>query len=864
MGIEGKIAVLGTWGALAAAFVANPAHAALDGAMGGGLDGTDPGPWQGDATRSDPRDIVVFGWRDDGSFSDIAAEDELGERDIASYGRGTVGELLDDIGADLGQGEPVVLVNGKPVNGLGDVASLPTEAVARIQLLPSHVAVQFGQTPTRRVINVVVKPAFRQVTLTGDTAFAWAGGAARASAEAGYTRIRNGNRTTVSLRGRYEASLDEAARGIDTTLDAGIPYDLAGNVVGSPHGSEIDPALSAAAGAFVTVAGVPVGAANPGLTDFARLAGTANRTPLGSYRTLLPRVRQITGNVALHRNLSARTSLSASLRADLAEGLSRTGASAALFTVPASSPFSPFATDVLLARYFGPALEQLRRAGTVNAAATYNTTRGLWRFTATTNYAWRRTTTRSERGLDLTSLSDAIAAGSVNPFASGLSVAGAAMRSDRTINHAETASVQLQASGPFFRLPAGAARASIRLGASIDRNDGNALIGGIMRDTAYGRDEINGLAGLDLPLIAAGRGGLGSLQLNLSAGFRRSGAIGTLPSWSAGTVWRNAGDNVTVNALYSEEDLPPSAQLLSDSVVVTSGARVFDFLRGETVSVDLVTGGNPTLAPERRRTLRVGADVKPVGGIDLHLEADYLRQRSSNVTAALPPVSAAVQAAFPDRYLRNADGELTTVDARSVTFARDAREQLRWGLRLRHQMGRVSAGDGAAASGSLRASASAWRIDAGLHHTWLLSSTRLARPGLPVIDMLDGGAEGYGGGSARHRIDMTVRITGRGFGVDGDVNWKSGSVIRAGSVASPADLVFDPLAQVDLRLWADAGTLMPEQGWAKSLRLSIDVDNLTGAQQRVHDGAGQTPLRYQPWLLDPVGRSIKASLRKAF
>jgi hypothetical protein len=44
----------------------------------------------------------------------------------------------------------------------------------------------------------------------------------------------------------------------------------------------------------------------------------------------------------------------------------------------------------------------------------------------------------------------------------------------------------------------------------------------------------------------------------------------------------------------------------------------------------------------------------------------------------------------------------------------------------------------------------------------------------------------------------------------------------------------------------------------------VAVTNLLDSKQRVRDGSGLTPIRYQPYLLNPLGRAITIGLRKAF
>ena len=60
------------------------------------------------------------------------------------------------------------------------------------------------------------------------------------------------------------------------------------------------------------------------------------------------------------------------------------------------------------------------------------------------------------------------------------------------------------------------------------------------------------------------------------------------------------------------------------------------------------------------------------------------------------------------------------------------------------------------------------------------------------------------------------------------------------------------------------------KSWSKRSRssrvrgVSFRVDNLFDAHQSVTDSNGATPLRYQPLLLDPNGRTLKIEFRKLF
>jgi len=46
--------------------------------------------------------------------------------------------------------------------------------------------------------------------------------------------------------------------------------------------------------------------------------------------------------------------------------------------------------------------------------------------------------------------------------------------------------------------------------------------------------------------------------------------------------------------------------------------------------------------------------------------------------------------------------------------------------------------------------------------------------------------------------------------------------------------------------------------------VTLAVDNLFNQRQDVRDAAGNTPVAYQPAYLDPMGRTVKLTIRKLF
>ena len=57
---------------------------------------------------------------------------------------------------------------------------------------------------------------------------------------------------------------------------------------------------------------------------------------------------------------------------------------------------------------------------------------------------------------------------------------------------------------------------------------------------------------------------------------------------------------------------------------------------------------------------------------------------------------------------------------------------------------------------------------------------------------------------------------------------------------------------------------MAKHPWLRGTQVRFSVDNIFDEKQKVRDAAGETPLNYQPDLLDPLGRTFKISLRKLF
>jgi len=100
----------------------------------------------------------------------------------------------------------------------------------------------------------------------------------------------------------------------------------------------------------------------------------------------------------------------------------------------------------------------------------------------------------------------------------------------------------------------------------------------------------------------------------------------------------------------------------------------------------------------------------------------------------------------------------------------------------------------------------------------------------------------------------------QGLGLTIRGNW-SGEARAAGDTG----LKYAPMVLLGLEtsiepehLWAD------EAGWAKDLKISLDVQNLLATYRRVITADGTPAPGYERDLIDPIGRTVRLTLTKAF
>ena len=806
------------------------------------------------------RDIIVTA----PLFRDVTPEAIYDEDAIESYGVSTIDELLGEVQVELGDDsdQPLILVNGKRISDLDEIGALPIEALRNLQVLPRGSAVRLGGTTGQRVISLTLNRKVATETLTAASKIAtdgdWYGG----RGEALFTRVRGDTRLNLSLRGRGESNLLESDRGIVQPVPF-RPYAIGGNITGYPNTSgEIDPLLSALAGEIVTVAPVP-DAGSPSLGDFLANANKAAVTDLGQFRTLRPATRNYEFNGTFATPLASWLSGTATVRVNRNTTDSQRGLPSALFILPATNPASPFSRDVGLAYYGADPLRYSARTTAGEGNVTLNATWGSWSGNFNARHSESRTVSSSDRQ---TSFGFIPLGDNVDPFTADLTPL-IGIGSGRTSSHSFTTLGDLSVTGPLLALPAGPVQSTLEGTLGWDGLRGESNYSAFGNQNVH-RNQQSIRAALDIPLTA--RGGFGGAIGNLTADAEYSlfhySSAGSVDNRTFGATWE-PHPVLRLHVEYQENQQPAPIEILGDPIIVTNGVRMFDPLTGETVDVTQITGGNPDLLPQKTSVRRVNALLRLLPSWNLQLNAEYTDTDRRNFVSSLPEASAAVTLAFPDRYVRDSNGVLTSVDLRPVNFDSDREKRLRWGISMNKRLAGApvaNAGSGQRSGSAVGARRPPTYFQLTANHTMVFSDEIRIRPGLGSVDLLNGGAIGIGGGRLRHQVDATAALNSGGTGARIGVTWRSRSTLESRIGAITDTLDFSPMLLINARAFTDLKRFLPQSKWAKGFRVSLDVVNATNNRQSVRDSLAHTPLQYQPAYRDALGRTIEIELRKVF
>lgn len=869
----------------------------------------EPPPPPPEEEQGDVTPVEVTGVRPRGSVTvDVDPELVLGEEELKALGGNTVGELVEQLStmtATGSGGQPIVLINGRRISGPQEWRNIPRAAVERTEVLPEQVALAYGYPVDQKVLNFVLKTTFQQTSVGAEATVPTQGGAERGKAGGNYFRVHKGDRWNLAIEVEGQNPLFETER--DIVRDPGSrPFDLTGNITGRPFGAEIDPALWGLAGQTVLVAAIPDGNTTPGLTDFVAGAGAPRTDDLSAWRSRVSEqdTAKIDGSVAHDIDNKTKVTVSASL----VDRSTRTwlGLPSVTLVLPSTNPYSPFANDVQLFRYIDAPKTMIRTNDSLTTtlgAVADGYIVGDWRWTLSGEYNRVDSESRTGRGFSAAGLQSQLNAGSpaVNPF--GDLSAGLTSLPDDTADSVSTnGSVELTVAGDLFDLPAGALQSVITLGWDTRSLDSESVRSGLRFDRSLSRDRAYGKFDLWAELINRDEGPLGAFG-NLSAGFDveyyEASDFGGLMNFTANSNW-SPWDGVSINLSYSNDRTAPDLGLLNDPVVSTPNTPVFDFVTGQTVLVNYVTGGNPALDAETRQSTRLGLRYRPFKTRELFFNVSYVSNRVDDAISFFPTITPQIEAALPGRFTRDGSGQLIALDARALNYSRTERQDLRFAFFYNFPIGKPTAGPGGRGGQGRPGGAGGpgggprgpggpggFRVPGGpggggpgmggggmggggfggqpgqarvfMHFNYQhrIQDEIVVRPGLPVIDQLESGRQ------PRDQADGFVRLSKDGNMAGLTFSWRGESRIDGG--VGGTDLTFEPYTTIGLEFTADLSSrpdLMKTAPWLKGVELQLNFGNIFEERQNVVSSTGSRPLNYQADYMDPYGRTVTFKIRK--
>jgi iron complex outermembrane receptor protein len=456
-------------------------------------------------------------------------------------------------------------------------------------------------------------------------------------------------------------------------------------------------------------------------------------------------------------------------------------------------------------------------------------------------------------------------------------------------------------SGVPFRLPAGEVSLTVKGGYAFNRSVNADTRTTDLGNTRLKRGDLSSGINLALPITSRRDdvlAGIGDLTLNLSAGLNHLSDFGTLNDWSVGLTWAPT-EKLSFQASYLVNEAAPTLSQLGSPEILSLNVPVYDFTNGETAQVTVIGGGNPNLLRETQRDMKFSANWQLPFLKNSNLIAEYFRNNSDDVTQSFPLLTPAIEAAFPDRVVRDAAGRLVSIDRRPVTFDKVKSSRIRWGFNISGDYGtpdpnarqnpmRGMGGPGGGGGPRMGGPGGGPRGPGGggfgrgpggggggngkgrwnlsVYHTYRISETvRIAANG-PVLDLLDGEAIAEGG-VARHSLELEGGTFYRGFGIRLNGSWSAPTHVTATGAPGSSDLRFGSVFDLDARLFVNFDQkrkVIEKIPFLKGTRLSFEVKNIFDSRQKVTDAGGEVPLTYQAAYRDPRGRFVGIDLRKLF
>ncbi|WJY18911.1 TonB-dependent receptor plug domain-containing protein [Alteriqipengyuania flavescens] len=844
---------------------------------------------------------------------------ELDEADIAAYGASSIADLVQQLSPQTssargrGGGQPVFLVNGLRVSSFREFRSYPPEAIEKVEVLPEEVAQRYGFPPDRRVINFIMKENYSSREIEVEVEGPTRGGFAAGETELTYLKLADQSRLNLNAEYNQSSLLTESERGIaqveDPALPAGVDQGLYRSLRGESRSLELTGNHTTRLGEGITtlssnatyersesrsLSGVRLVEADGTVDPLDRRTRSDTLSYGGALNTLLG-----DWDTALTMDISrAESESDIDLRFDADEPLAPAVANSRTQSTGLASKATFRGTPLVLP------------AGEVSTTFDLG---GDWTRVESQDSRTARDTDLSRRNLNAgVNVTIPIAErdyawGALGDLALNLS-AGVEDVSDFGTLGDYNAGLTW---GIFENLTLGASYTY------AEQAPGLTQLGAAQVDTF--NVPVYDFANNTTSLVTVTSGGNPDLLAETQRDWKFS-ANWQPWFWDDARLnveyFDNSSRNVTASFPFLTPEIeaafPGRVQRNAFGELVALDSRPVTYARQDAsrLAVGLTVrgsfgearpqGGQPEGAGGRPAAAGEGSDrpegARPGGGpggaggppgMSEEQRVRFMEFRTKvcaedgmdfirRVVAAVDGDEAAIAEMGEGFDPQQAAGFLARFrkDDGTVDFERVA--QFRTMICSRETGGGQQA-SGAGQGGGQRGGGGGGRRGGGmfgggdgrgryfvnLTYNYELTNEILIAEGGPLLDLLDGDAVDSSGnprGSASleagaFRDGLGLRLSGRYSGAS--------TVLGTGAPGS-TDLFFGDLATFDVRLFADLGEVIDNEGIWKGARVSLRADNIFDTRRRVTDGNGDVPIAYQPFLVDPVGSYVGIEFRKLF
>ena len=822
----------------------------------------------GQSGEGDEEEIVVNGQRLRGSVvGDIQPELTYNPGDVRALGVSDISELVAELAPQLTSGrggQPIVLLEGRRISSFREIATIPTEAIQRVEILPEETALKYGYAADQKVMNVVLRRRFRAFTLEAKDRFSTDGGANNAEGELGFLTIRRGGRFNLNVEYERQAALMESDRGIvNTSPNAPIGSDtqrtlipgerqltvtgtyakpLSNKINASLNGEVTTDQTEALTGPSFTSAFIPpspfsldpLGRSTSGQT--ARLGATINADGKVWHSTLTTSY-----NHDETRTLTDGRYDSVFFRQPAGVARSRSDVATADLTTNGSLYRLP-AGDVSLS---------LRIGGTLSGfeAERTNFDRNLGQS------VYRASDLSRNIGLGAISL-DVPLVKSPSPFIGRLSVNGNAEVQDLS----DFGTVKGYGFGVNWRPRNGIAfigsYKSAETAPTVQQLGNPQIVTENVQVFDFRTNQ-----SVNITQISGGNPGL---MVADQKDFRLGATVKPFAKPDI-TLTVDYNHRLTRNGVGS---LPGT----TDAAELAFGDRFTRNLLGTLLTVD---ARSINIARQESSSIRWGLNFSkslktPQAQIDA-MRAVFQRQFPNGFPGRPggPGGERGEGGPPPGATQGQSGGSSGTTGGASAFGGGSGASGGSGGGRAPGGGGGFGGpggpGGGGGFGGRGPGGGMGGRINFAVYHTVNLNSTVTLRDGLPEIDLLNGGTLGERAGQPRHEVELQAGYSQSGLGLRLTGNWQSATRIVGSTGTSSSDLRFSDLATFNLRLFANLGQrpeLVGKMPWLRGARVQIGVNNIFNTRQRVTDASGAVPGAYRPGLIDPLGRTIQITFRK--